>query len=1765
MANSRLKAALQQQARDKELAEEVSSTFAKTRNYKYYERETDPDDFRRDDGLVSYYDFGDGEHVEPEPVPEIEKEFYMRNLDGNIPTYISIEHTEPIEYSLDGGKTWIPYDSGGIILTQRDGVSFRGTLSATGTHFNIDGCVSLGGNIISLLREDFAEDFTLPSEGIFENLFSDCTGIYRAESLILPSRDMTARCYCGMFSGCENLTTIPSDMLQVNMLADNCFDSMFSRCVNLRNMPKLTFDNMADGACAHMFEECKSITRADVRISVSTLPQRSLYEMFKGCGGLYYVPSNIIANVKNTEERALFGMFRDCRSLKSTPMLDLSGVHNGIENMNYMFCGCSELEEIWCMYPSIKHDPTTLFNYWARGVAENGVFHAAEGAVWNPGESGDPWKPFPEHIVITCDPNKGSVAMEPDEAVKGEWITISATPKEGYRFKEWSDGNSENPRRIYVTGPISLEAIFEWIPQETFWILPTEPDTTIKLVGHVSSLANAAWQLSVDGGEHWFDWDGTAVSVPQTKINFKRVLYEADWNQSDSFVIEGDYSLGGNLSYLVNGTESAAFNLKYAFYNMFSYSDVTDISEIVWPSEAPADNTFNAMFSECHKLESTGDFSITNLGAMCMSQMFSGCYLLMEGPSVLPEVNLGIGVYNSMFANTNLYKSPTMLFENVENDSCAYMFGGCDHLSMIEVPKCVYTEEKAGAFENWALNVAEEGVFIEPEGKTWPRGASGNPWRKPPVDINITIDENMGEYKGPTEAEIDDLIVIEAVPKDGYRFVNWSDGDDHNPRTILVTEEVNLVANMEKDASLYITSASAYWGTALYNSMPSEYYEYRQYAVDDGLWQDWTDETGDIYLNHNQKLWIRRKLVPSKTFGMSDCDRIYTQGTQVGGSIRSFYDGVGNFEPFEMTHPYALYGLFEGVLMLETLDDRLLEAVSSVADYGLANMFFNCNHLTNVPDLSHITHVGEYGMSSMFEECAELKLVSSLPQSDTSKNCFMYMFANCPKLEVDSSVEVTLPAEHVAERAYMGMFKASNIASTPIILASSADDHAMAEMMDGCGKLTAITISNYEWTEADTEKGTFENWARDVFSVGEFYGSSSFPKKDVSANPWGFVLETPVLYFTNPTAPWTLHYRYWGADYNVVFQQYRVNKTGEWHELLGSYHEYDFNAGDIVEVRRQLKSKPDWYGFREGTRFQGTYTIIGGDVTWFNTGGLDFDDNLEYVYGGWFEYSTHLEDVSNLILPATGWTEKRTDTQIQDVMGTYEGMFKGCIQLKNASFTLPHEFVTRNGYHQMFKDCKILEEPPIIKAKEAYFEGAFEEMFDGCTKLNKLHVQDLDWHDNGDYLYHSESNGTAFINWCRNVAAEGTFENKDADGWISGKDGNPWKQPNRYDYLWLRCLEDNEWTLYLSNGRTSSTGINPEYKYKIGINGDWQEFKPYEHYTIPAKEYIFLSRKTNWSYMEPESNHWDTLYYHYGYAIPRMPKMEIGGDISTFDKGKPMRDYSLSECSCYNLFAPNDEAYDVDLSELWLHGNVSRHAFAYMFHNQRYLNSVPIFDFAKASVAQGGFKYMFDGCVSLQKVPNLEFYTLNGGFEKDEYGNNFECMFRYCQQLQGAAKIVVHDPNGRAPSNAFSEMFKECDALKSARIEVADYSEQTFLQMFYNCVSLQYCTLETQYMEPANQIPSGAFLGMFGGCNALLQGIYLAGTPWSINEACQSMYEGCQVLHQVFVNASGSSTIAPTNFMFGCPENPTDYESYEFHLGENQSIYTRGWRVIYDL
>ena len=122
-----------------------------------------------------------------------------------------------------------------------------------------------------------------------------------------------------------------------------------------------------------------------------------------------------------------------------------------------------------------------------------------------------------------------------DEEVNGDYeygteITIVATPKAGYRFKKWSDDNTQATRKITIEEDVYLEASFSRIPTYTVTVFEVTGGTT-NLVG----------DTTLTEGETL-----TIKATPEEGYIFSQWLVNGEVNTDNPFVItaiDQDYSI----------------------------------------------------------------------------------------------------------------------------------------------------------------------------------------------------------------------------------------------------------------------------------------------------------------------------------------------------------------------------------------------------------------------------------------------------------------------------------------------------------------------------------------------------------------------------------------------------------------------------------------------------------------------------------------------------------------------------------------------------------------------------------------------------------------------------------------------------------------------------------------------------------------------------------------------------------------------------------------------------------------------------------------------------------------------------------------------------------------------------------------------------------------------------------------------------------------------------------------------------------------------
>ncbi|MBR5696773.1 MAG: leucine-rich repeat protein, partial [Paludibacteraceae bacterium] len=225
------------------------------------------------------------------------------------------DNNPDVQYSLDGGATWIALSGGKMVTLAHKGdkALLKGNnpqgfskSSSQYSSFKMTGKVAASGSVMSLI-DGVGLSTEIPNSHCFFVLFEYCRGLTQAPELPattltelcywymfrsctslkqapeLPAMTLANKCYCFMFSGCTSLTQAPA--LPATTLAPYCYRNMFSGCKGLTQAPELPATTLAESCYYYMFEDCTSLTRAP-NLPATTLADYCYMSMFSGCTSL---------------------------------------------------------------------------------------------------------------------------------------------------------------------------------------------------------------------------------------------------------------------------------------------------------------------------------------------------------------------------------------------------------------------------------------------------------------------------------------------------------------------------------------------------------------------------------------------------------------------------------------------------------------------------------------------------------------------------------------------------------------------------------------------------------------------------------------------------------------------------------------------------------------------------------------------------------------------------------------------------------------------------------------------------------------------------------------------------------------------------------------------------------------------------------------------------------------------------------------------------------------------------------------------------------------------------------------------------------------------------------------------------------------------------------------------------------------------------------------------------------------------------------------
>ena len=416
-----------------------------------------------------------------------------------------------------------------------------------------------------------------------------------------------------------------------------------------------------------------------------------------------------------------------------------------------------------------------------------------------------------------------------------------------------------------------------------------------------------------------------------------------------------------------------------------------------------------------------------------------------------------------------------------------------------------------------------------------------------------------------------------------------------------------------------------------------------------------------------------------------------------------------------------------------------------------ANLFMNCSGLVSPPELPAIA-LSTYCYYRTFKDCTSLSAAPELPVSSLVYGCYRGMFAGCTAL----SSAPELPATELVNECYYEMFwGCSSLILAPELPAIELANKCYYRMFKSCISLSSINVEFTEWSPSNA---TLE-WVDDVGTNGTFtcpYGLSVLSGNDYIPNNW--IINKPLTFIASTSSTIDL-VKYEGDNNYVDLTEIKVNKNDTiWEPLTG---QIILNEGEYVSFIN-----------KNNTLSKSNLTYVNFEMSGEISGAGNIQSLLNYSesvpsYGFYQLFNDCKSLISTPKFPA-----KTVGAQ------SYYNMFKGCINLEQASeigvetmtggsalggmfwncssltvgpSILKPLVLKSNCYISMFNGCTLLEQAPELPAT-SLVTNCYKNMFKSCSSLKSIKVHFTNWTTSA-----SSTTTAATATWVSNVSSNGTF------------------------------------------------------------------------------------------------------------------------------------------------------------------------------------------------------------------------------------------------------------------------------------------------------------------------------------------------------------------------------------------------------------------------
>ncbi|MBO4752575.1 MAG: InlB B-repeat-containing protein [Bacteroidales bacterium] len=413
-------------------------------------------------------------------------------------------------------------------------------------------------------------------------------------------------------------------------------------------------------------------------------------------------------------------------------------------------------------------------------------------------------------ITVTADNNTHGSVNGGGSFAYGTTTQISATPNDGYEFTGWSDGNTDNPRTVTVTGNATYTATFAILNYTITVNANNNGYGSVSGGGSYAYGTTATLTATPNEGYHFVEWNdhntdnprsvtvtGNATYTATFAINSYTITVQPNNASFGSTTGSGTYTHGqtvtatatANDGYVFNGWSDGATATPHTFTATQNITLIANFSEenhdpVYYTVTVVSDN--NAMGTA----SGTGTY-LENSAVTISATPTTGHHFTQwnDGNTDNPRTVTVTGniTYTAFFAtesySVTVAPDDATHGSTTPNGTSTYAYGTTINLTA--------TAAEGYHFLRWNDGSTQATRTVTVTGSTsYIASFAANTY-------HITVTANNPAYGSTTGSgnySYGEQVSISATAGEGHNFSQWSDGDTQNPRTITVTGDATYTA-----------------------------------------------------------------------------------------------------------------------------------------------------------------------------------------------------------------------------------------------------------------------------------------------------------------------------------------------------------------------------------------------------------------------------------------------------------------------------------------------------------------------------------------------------------------------------------------------------------------------------------------------------------------------------------------------------------------------------------------------------------------------------------------------------------------------------------------------------------------------------------------------------------------------------------------------------------------------------------------------------------